>query len=569
MFSSPKRLFLAVFVLFWGFSTAFLASAQDTQDTQDTQIDSDIWGFGFLQRSKTELPAASWIMSDGQDLMTLLGAARVRGLSPAEQMLMRALVLSPATAPEGEFAGDLLAERARLMFEIGEAEAAARLMPFLSEAIGGVSRDALAIDLQFATGQAETACLDNSVALGESGDANVPPAQNVFQAKVRATCFALFDQPEDAELALEFAQNAALEAGEPDPWFAKAIYAVTGEVAQKPEARFDTGLSLALSAKAGLEPSVTSMANSRKDLAAAIAREESFAPSIRVQAAGVAAEAGLLEAKTHREIYKALIMQEGFRARTPLEVALLTAMTSGNDRNAKARTLWAALRTSRGNIGRFSAVSRLLLADLQALTPSEATDRMAVDFVYASLAAGSPDEALRWIAGWQDGAESSVKGDAFERIWSVGLVALAGVELGQSKAGESALHLESARETVRVLIEAAETAKQKAAMARLLVLWDAMGMTLPSEARAILADMESAAEEKAVSPALLTSIGAAAKAGAGAEVILRVLQLTNGDAYDLAAGDIAALVSALRALGQDEAARILALEATGYWRTSL
>lgn len=529
------------FVLSWSMFAAAQVSSSGLGEL-------DLWGAGFLSPAQTPLPEQAWVASDGADLLALTKSARVRALSPAEQVLMRALVLSPVAGPKGKKGDALLAERARLMFEIGEAAAAAQLLPSLDVAPAGMQPEELAIDLQLATGRADAACLNDGVgsATGE---------QSVFYAKLRAVCFVLFDRVEDAELALELAQGLAQERGTIDPWFAKAVYAATGGLKEKPEARFDSGLSLALSAKAGLEPSISTMANSRKDLAAAIARQDSFAPAMRVQAAGVAAEAGLLDGATHREIYKGLVSDLEFRARTPLEVALKTTMTAGNDDGAKARALRAALRTSRGNAGRFSAVSRLLIADIKALSPSTETERMALDFVYASLGAGAPDEAARWISALPD-----AEGDPFERIWIAGVAALAGAET-----------VDMSEDTIaKAMIEAAKTTKQKEAAARLFTLWDAMDIALPAQARAMLA---SAAGQRAsggaVPPLVLVSIGAAAKAGAGAEVILQLIKLTKGDAYGLDPVDARALVGALGLLGQKEAARMLALEATGYWRGTL
>jgi len=554
MFSSLKALFGAVLTLFSGFGLAvslvqpgYAAAQVETEVRSGALGELDLWGVGFLPASQTALPEKSWAASDAKDLLALTKNARVSGLSPVEQVLMRALVLSPADMPDAALADDLLAERARLMFRIGEAAAAARLMPSLKKAPSGLSPDALAIDLQLATGQAEAACL------GEEAKAGT---QSGFHARLRAVCSALFDRPEDAELALELSQNLSETGGASadERWFASAIYAATGALPDKPEARFDSGLSLALSAKAGLEPSVQSMARSRKDLAAAIARQDSFAPVMRVQAAGVAAEAGLLDAKTHREIYKGLIETEGFRARTPLEVALQTSMSAGNDTGAKARTLRAALRTARGNAARFSAVSRLLLPDLQALTQGKETERMALDFAYASLAAGAPDEAMRWIEGLP-GAD----GETFEQVWMSGIMVLAGANLPDGTTGKV---------TTR-LLKVAKTRQQKQATARLFTLWNALEIGLPPDARAMLATYQAPSGAPAVSPFLLGSLEAAAREGAGAELVLRLLGLTKGDAYRLAPQDVGALVSALKTLGQGDAARLLALEATGYWRASL
>ena len=559
MFSRSKALFGTVLTLFTGISLAVslfpagMAAAQVEGQVQSGALgELDLWGVGFLPASQTALPKTSWAASDAEDLLALTKTARVSNLSPVEQVLMRALVLSSADMPEGALADDLLAERARLMFQIGEASPAARLMPSLKKAPSGLSPHELAIDLQLATGQAEAACL---------GDGAEGGTQSGFHARFRAVCSALFDRPEDAELALELSQSLSETGGQSadERWFASAIYAATGALPDKPEARFDSGMSLALSAKAGLEPSAQSMARSRKDLAASIARQDSFAPVMRVQAAGVAAEAGLLDAKTHREIYKGVIEADGFRARTPLEVALQTRMRDGNDAGAKARTLRAALRTARGNAARFSAVSRLLLDDLQALNPGKDTARMAVDFAYAGLAAGAPEEALRWAKTGTDGAGADGAGASFEQVWLRGVLMLAEAELPDG----------GVTEVTEALLKAAKTRQQKQASARLFVLWQAMEISVPPEARRMLATYRTPSGVSGVSPFLLASIEAAAREGAGAELVLRLLGLTKGDAYRLAPHDVGALVAALRTLGQGDAARLLALEATGYWRTSL
>ena len=349
-----------------------------------------------------------------------------------------------------------------------------------------------------------------------------------------------------------------------DAWLSRAIFAASGALPNKPEARYNSGLALAISAKAGLEPSINSIANSRLDLAAALARQDTFSPAMRVQAAGVAAEAGLLSGEEHRALYKALVQSEGFSPRTPIEVALKTTLEAGNDTGAKARTLRAALRTARGNAARFGAVSRLLLEDLQALTPSEETERMVFDFVYASLAANEPDEAWRWFTG-----SPGAKGDAFERAWVGGVLVLTKLDLRKDETDGVTEGKAANQKIATALIKEAKTTKQKQAVARLFVLWKAIGVGLPAEARAFLATHTEQKNQGRISPFLLESITAAAREQAGAEVVLQLAKLTNGDAYKLSAIDAGTLVGALRQLGQEDAAHMLALEATGYWRNSL
>ncbi len=503
----------------------------------------DLWTVGFQVSEADSLPRQSWAAADTDDLLSLTRTARTRRLSPVEQTLMRRLVLSAASAPESDKSDVLLAERARMMFQIGEASAAAQLLPSLKIAPAGLNTDEVAVDLQLAIGQTEAACLSGA-GEGREGD---------YWVKLRAVCFALEERFEEAELAMELAASQGIT----DGWLSNAIFAASAGLKNKPAARFDNGLSLAISAKAGLAPSISTIANSRLDLAAAIARQDTFSPAMRVQAAGVAAEAGLLAASEHRALYQALIASEGFSPRTPLEVALHMTMKEGNDQDAKARALRAALLTARGNAARFSAVSRLLLVDLKALVPSVTTERMAIDFIKASIAAGAPDEALRWVEGAPD-----AQNDMFERSWIVGILMLAEVDLSE----------EIASRTVAGLIEAAKTEQQREAAARLFLLWESVGIALPADARGFLVKSRAPINggvRKGVSPYLLTSLQAAAHSKAGAEVILQALALTNGDAYALTAQEAQALVKSLVVLGQDDAARALAMEATGYWRAAL
>lgn len=549
-----------LFVKFVGAVAAFLMALVMVHQSASAQVQAealgelDLWAADFLESGEQALPEASWSASDGEILLALTGSARTKRLSPVEQLLMRRLVLSAARAPDGEKSDALLAERARLMFQIGEASAAAQLLPTLKTAPAGLNAEEVAIDLQLAIGQTEAACLGGAGA-GKDG---------AFWTRLRAVCFALDDNFEEAELAMELAASG----GADDGWLRRAIFAASGALPAKPEARFDSGLALAMSAKAGLEPSARTIANSRLDLAAAIARLDTFSPAMRVQAAGVAAEAGLLEASEHRALYKALVESEGFSPRTPLEVALQTSFKGANDAGAKARTVRAALQTARGNAARYSAVARLLLPDIIAIEPSAQTERMAIDFVSASLAAGAPEAAVQWIE------ESPSADNLYTRIWTAGVLVLSGADISGAQTPERLKGAVGNRQIATIssgLIANSKTQKQKQATTRLFVLWNAAGIDLPADARQMLAgsDASDAAERTRVSPFLLTSINAAAEQGAGAEAILRLIQVTDGDVSSLPTMVASSLVKALRALGQEDAARMLALNATGYWRRSL
>lgn len=525
----------AVLAIFGAVSLPAMAQVEST-----ALEDPDLWTVSFLRAGEVALPPQSWAASDSRALLSLTKTTRTRNLSPAEQLLLRRLVLSAADGPDSEQSDDLLAERARLMFQIGEASAAAQLLPTLKIAPEGLETEEVAVDLQLAIGQSEAACLSG---VGEG-------KAEAFWIKLRAVCFALEDNFEQAELAMELAAAQGVN----DPWLTRAIFAASGAVSGKPEARFDTGLSLAMSVKASLEPSVRTIANSRLDLAAAIARQETFTPAMRVQAAGVAAEAGLLDAASHRALYKALVESEGFAPRTALEVALKTVLTEGNDTGAKARAVRAALRTARGNVARYAAVSRLLLEDIKALPAGADYVRMAPEFAGAALAAADFDTAAAW-------ANLEGQSDAFQAIWLTGLIHMARAAPDQAEGAQISADL----------VKVARGTKQTFAAARLFMLSSALEGELPYEARAMLAQTrgKAGAAQRSASPYLLESLQASANADAGAELVLQTLKLVGGDASRLAAAEAAGLVRALGAIGQGDAARVLALEASGYWRAAL
>ena len=92
-----------------------------------------------------------------------------------------------------------------------------------------------------------------------------PVPEGTYWLKLRAVCAVLQENYSGAELAVEFASAQGLN----DPWFIEAIFAASGDVPNPPNARFDTGLNIALSSKANLDTSRVTLSASRPDLAAA------------------------------------------------------------------------------------------------------------------------------------------------------------------------------------------------------------------------------------------------------------------------------------------------------------
>lgn len=518
----------------------FIAGAQVESDEL---VALDAWAFSGLDQGEPGLPDGVWPASAAADLLPLMEAVQTSGLTPAETGLLRRAILSPARAPAGDTDGTLLAERARLMFETGETEAAVLFLPQVPALPDGRDPAELAADLQLALGQTAEACAAFSDGTGEAS-LTAP-----FWTKLRAVCFALDDNAPAAELAVELAVSQGID----DTWFFNAIFAASGDTSLEPDARFDTGLALALSDKAGLKPSTDTITASRADLAAALAQRDSFPPDLRVQAAGIAAESGLLTADQHREAYRALLALEDFTPRTPIEIALAAAWSETETDATRARALAEVLNAATGNLTRFAAVSRLLAPDLAALTPSDDTARAALTFARAGLAAGDPELAATWRAnaGLADPAAG-----AFDLAWTEGLLVLAGREAGDIEG------------LTNRLIAAADGRASREALRRLFVLWNGVGIPLAPAARATLEDPPGPMPQGA-SPMQLRAALAAAEAGANGETILRTLALTRGDPYALPAPDLALLLEALAEAGAGDLARTLALEATGYWKEAL
>ena len=224
--------------------------------------DVNPWGFGFLTEGEQALPASLWSASRAEDILPLMRRARTRNLTPAERTLLRRVVLSPARKPGGEQDDDLLTERARLIYELGEAAAAARLMPELAKSPSGLNADEVSVDLLLALGQEASACA-NTTDDTKSG---------AFWARLRVVCFALQGDTPATELALELAAADGVE----DQWFFDAVFAALDETTTPPPARFDSGLNLALSTKGGLKAPINAVASSRPDLAAAMAIREAL-----------------------------------------------------------------------------------------------------------------------------------------------------------------------------------------------------------------------------------------------------------------------------------------------------
>lgn len=497
----------------------------------------DPWGMGFLGAGEPTLPASMWRASSTETLLPMMRAVRTQGLTPAERTLMRRMALSPATAPQGSQSPALLAERARILFELGEARPAASLMARLETSPPGLDSDEIATDLNLALGNEAMACVENTSALREGA----------YWAKLRAVCAALQDNTAGAELAIEMASSQGVN----DSWLTSAVFAASGDLPNPPSAKYDSGIALAISSKAGLAPPDTALSPTRPDLAAAMVARPGLPAATRAEAAAIAAEADLIKVSAWRQVLDTLFAEPEFEPRSKVEIAIATARNVAMPNDGRADAIAEALQDAAINPARFAAVSGVLAPELASLSLTKDTAKHALLFARASIAANDFEGMLLWtlVPTLDEAPETR----AFSFAYIHALAALSGAgDAGQI--GET------------LVTEAASKDDRKAA-ARLFALWTMTGITPPPSARALMAS-DSEAPGKATQPGAVLAILANAEAGAAGEAILATIALVNGDPSKLDAVDLALVGRALNAMGAKDAASALALEATGYWKAA-
>lgn len=521
--------------LFMGLATGMTASAQIESDSMD---DLGAWGQRFLSSNETEFPTTLWRNSNDEYLLSLLQSVRTAELGPAERRLLRRIILSPATPPRGERAEDLLAERARLMLELGEAPAAAALVPQLEQAAPGLDAATLAVDLDLASGQEASACgaLNGTVNEGE------------YWLKLRAVCAVLRDNFSGAQLAIEVASAQGVD----DPWMVEAIFAAAGDTPNPPGAKFDSGLNIALSAKAILDTTRVTLASDRPDLAAAAAQRPGVPSELRARFAEIASDNELISPETRRDVLLSLIADEEYVPRSGVEQTLKTLIDPLSSDSVRAEALRTVLADNASqSLNQYRNTARLFLPDLQTLPQTFDTAAFALDFAQAAMVAGDRETAMAWLNAL------AIEGVPQPDPYGVALVEAADIIVGGEASRPSLLAIE------KRLVNSVASSEREAQTARIFAIWTGFGVPLSPIARDFVAGVSDQGER--IAQGQITGLKGARLDRAIGETALRVLVSTNGDAGRLAASDLAVLLDTLIALEAEDVARDLALETTEFW----
>ncbi len=508
------------------------------QIDSESMGDMDAWGTGYLTDAEPEFPASLWLGSDNANLLNLMQALEPTAMTRTERSLLRRVILSPARRPEGDLSADLLLERARLMIALGEADAAAALAPHLGDAGAALEADAILIDLDLASGNEATAC-GQMTALNATGD---------YWLKLRAVCAVLRENYSGAELAVEFATAQGLD----DPWFVEAVFAASGDLATPPQARFDSGLNIALSLHAALPIETATTAAAKPSLAAAAVSHPRLPKFLRQEFAQIASEDQQISGKAYRQILSEDLNDPDYIVANEIELALQTLDDPIALTDAQLENLTQALTlSSQNNLARFSATARLFAPDIKRLATTPESVAHAVLFAKAALAIGDPDLALTWLRAREVDGED----DPFE-VTSLKILALwLGADIGEG----------SHQAIQNALVGVAMTEAQSKRAADLLAMSAGLGYSLGPDARSVLQAHNS--DHSELTPYRRLGLEAAVQSGAIGEAALLVLAETRGEPETLSSADIAALASVLRSIDAEDIAIGLALEASRFWHS--
>ena len=501
--------------------------------------DISAWGQRYLSVGEPEFPSNLWRYSDDDTLLDLMQSVRTADLSPAERRLLRRAILSPATRPVGSKAEALLAERARLMLELGEERAAADLVPHLQEDPLGLDAETLAVDLDMASGQELAACSNLDGPVREGG----------YWLKLRAVCAVLRDNIAGAQIAIEVAESQ----GVMDQWTVAAIFAASGDSPNPPEARYDTGLNIALSTKAALDTSNVEPEIERPGLAAAIAQRPGVPAELRSLFAETASEYALIDAAERRDILLSRLDEPEYEPNNALESTLKALGDPLTSDEARATSLAEVLSNAADQgVARYRTVCDLFLTDLKQLAQNETTADQALIFARAALMAGDLELSEAWLKTFRSSA--STPADPFDQAVLNAAQAITGGETSPAKL----------RAIEKRLITTAGSTEREVQALNILTLWTGLGLPVSPIGRDFVS--QTADRGDRLAQGHLTALKAAARAEARGESALMVLAISQGDTKALAGPDIISLLETLVAIGANDIARDFALETSQFWK---
>lgn len=534
-------------------ATLLLAAPASAQVTSAPLGQLDPWSVGWLSTNEGRLPATLWSNTSGEALAPIYAGLKPAQLSQAGRAALRRIALSAAKAP-ADGAADLVAERIRIIEQLGETERSIDLRRRYPETEWGRHADRLASDYDLLLDRVQPGC--SRIGGKRADDQTWMP--------VRALCFALAGDFEAASLAAEHIEPDAAKSG---VWLLAAIATMETPSRAKPEGRYSSPLEAAVSISAKLSAPAGALAGAPPDIAAAIVRHRSATLEQKRAALRPALDGARLEPADVLDVLNAGDQAKPAAGRASalradfLALALAAATNAEAKPNAKATAYAAALKAADGP-GEFRLAAYALLDPIKALPKDETTAPNAETFSRVALTAGDIKAAQDWRKAMDEKADP----------WGA-----ARIDLILSYADASGDKDGAILDRLIAAVPAAPATPAKAATpaarqldlrrienARALFLYAGTGRPLSPAHRALLATQKSAG--RGVSDASLMRITVAADQDADGEAALAAIALLGADVSALSFAGLADILMQMRRVGLETDANALALEALQVWK---
>ncbi|MEA2783476.1 MAG: hypothetical protein QOK29_5020 [Rhodospirillaceae bacterium] len=512
---------------------------------------------GTLEEGAGGFPIDMWRGTDRALVERLLPQLPAAKSSPAMRDLARRLLLTNAEAPAGRSSGvDLFGVRAERLAALGLASDAAALLALQPSRSVDPASARLRVDSLLLAGDVDAACKAvNDTRKAASADAGWQKAQIFCQFRTK--------QIDQAVLGLDLLR----EQGQNDP----AFFALADGLNRKKPVKLSslpapTPLDLAMLRAAKLPIPEDAVQAPDPNVLAAIARDASVEPKIRLAAAEQAAAAGSLSIDQLRKAYTGITYAPGdlgnaidVSAHDPGpggRALLYQAAGAALQPAQRARILQAALDRARRQGGYLLAVQTNLIY-LLPLTPSANLVWFAGDAGRALFASGHLEQANAWLRIAEEKAAGEPQAAA--AVSSLAVYArIAGIDR----------HLAWDAATLQTWRQAhANDAPGTGGAARLSAVFEGLGepidggWTMIGQANTASISASSQAAG-APDPALWFNLGEAAKKHRIGETVLLSLYALGPDGP---AGANPILLSraidSLRQIGLDAEARAIATEA--------
>ena len=495
-----------------------------------------------------------WYGMNRGELESLLVKLPVTTSSPATRDIMRRMLLTAASVPEGE-PGKLITIRARLLAEMGDFVGVAKLMNALPGRVLHQDLLRIEVDTRLLTGDNARAC--------ELAQLYMADQSSSYWQKVFIFCQALAGEHDAAALGVSLLQ----EMGTKDKVFYTLIdqLAIGGRAPSIDSLSNPKPLHLALARAAKVRLPSDVIESNLPGVLRAIAISPNATPELRLEAAERAEVAGALPVDALRQLYASIQFKQSelvsplasaSRRSGPMSRALLyRSSLMQTVPSAQASALSRALNLARSG-GRYASTARAFLPVLGRVPPTEELAWFAPEAIRAFLITNRPSEAKPWFEILKKSAENNKKLSS-ELISLMPVARLSGFE---GASDWSLKNLSLWWDVISSRKGNKDEARNHAAL--LGSVFDGVGDMVPHEFWVPLVDGPERLGVLAPHPALWFRLTAASeRAHVGETMLLSLVIMGNGGPASAEPMVLHRLLTALRAVGLEKEAREIALEA--------